>query len=1374
SVPGAGPGAGWMINNSSMGGAHGGNGGDCNHDTTYRPVAYEADVSAPILAGSTGGGFNADAGGSGGGVVRIVASGAVVIDGIVDADGEGKREWINTRGYCGGGGGGSVWISALSVSGTGSVSANGGERYGEGGSGGGGCIALHYDDVAQGALGAVAVPSLSVTTYSNSQSQPYNGANWDFLVRLNISDRQAGTLWFSDGQLVDAAAVNIKGFARIYGVKALSVAGDWTLSSGHLLFEERDMAVSVSGDLTVDGAETSLRLGMSNAVLAVGGNLTVSGGAKAWLKQWGDLEGALSDWEEYGSLIEVGGDIVVSDAASVLQLYANPETGAPWKMTAQNLSVGVGARLSADGGGYAMTPASPAGVGPGTGSWFDSSGGGAGYGGLGGHGNHGQSYRGETYGEEVEFRPILSGSSGGGTGMDRVGGAGGGVLWIEAPSVTVDGTLSANGKERQYYNGGGGSGGSIFIVCDIFAGTGAVTANGGSETHLSEGGGGGGGRIAVTEWTQDAFSGTFEAAKSPAQRWLPYAEDGTAHRIPDQSKIRLTVYAWPETWLIGDPGPYAYGITMINPDTVLLTNVLYALEEPTARRICTGYAWENGEASGAGTDIFASVSVTSDTDFTWYWTNQWLVTTAVGGSGTVSLNGAAAATADSLWVTNAATITVEAFPGVGHSFYGWTGDGVTLAMMKQNPLTLPVERAWGLTAAFVNSTPMVRTWDEAIESGAWEDGACWIPAGVPGPGDSVTIANATVAFANPWEVSSFILGDGGTLVFDDAETVLTAGTVVIKDGAVVTHAAFGEEERETRVAIVATSMTIEAGGMIDVVGKGYAGSPQYSGRGGYGPGAGAWGIQTTSGGGAGHGGAGGNGRHSGTFGGPAYGDPAEPILAGSGGSGCDNNDGGAGGGIVRLIVDKTLTMDGVVTASGDVAGGYGGTGAGGSIWISTEVIVGGGSLHADGGMAGGEGGAGGGGRIRLDVDSHAQAIVPTPFAGWMTVNNAVNNGAIASVAGTVWLDDETLFNDGSPTLLVQGNSRVYGVDRWMPNTVAMVIANGNLNFMERNMDIAFPGTLTVEGAGTVISVNVSETPMTVAKDIVVQDGGRLNVNAFGGFVSVDEDEQDGTLTANPVVIPAQSLSIAGTLFVRDGATLGVAGDPETGGPLKIEAANVAIEGTIDGNCGGFAPSDVLAARGNGPGGGSTVQYAGDRTISSGGGGYGGAGGEGNHGASSAPGLSYGYSDQRPVFPGSSGATTKTTEIALTVNADGEGGALVWIVARRLTLSGTIRANGAAAVGGYDAAGSGGGIWIECSRFIPEEGATMEANGGNSTSESGSGGGGRIQVWYANRANANPVNYVVDPGTCGSPSRTGEPGTWFEGRLAPEGTLLIIR
>ncbi|MGH8373466.1 MAG: hypothetical protein ACRETO_12145, partial [Gammaproteobacteria bacterium] len=89
------------------------------------------------------------------------------------------------------------------------------------------------------------------------------------------------------------------------------------------------------------------------------------------------------------------------------------------------------------------------------------------------------------------------------------GASGGGVLDIEVPNVTIDGTVTANGSVAPgnrstcaygyctYYTyDGGGAGGSISIHAQNIQGTGAIQADGGAATYANQGSGAGG-QIAI-------------------------------------------------------------------------------------------------------------------------------------------------------------------------------------------------------------------------------------------------------------------------------------------------------------------------------------------------------------------------------------------------------------------------------------------------------------------------------------------------------------------------------------------------------------------------------------------------------------------------------------------------------------------------------------------------------------------------------------------------------------------------------------------------------------------------------------------------------------------------------------------------------------
>ncbi len=125
------------------GGSHGGIGGLDWQNHAAGPVY--GDLYHPAQPG--GGGGPDTGGGNGGGVVRLVVNGPLVVDGAIRANGANHNR--------GGGAGGSIWIDAVALSGSGSIEANGGNGNGWCGSecsagGGGGRIALYATSLAGG------------------------------------------------------------------------------------------------------------------------------------------------------------------------------------------------------------------------------------------------------------------------------------------------------------------------------------------------------------------------------------------------------------------------------------------------------------------------------------------------------------------------------------------------------------------------------------------------------------------------------------------------------------------------------------------------------------------------------------------------------------------------------------------------------------------------------------------------------------------------------------------------------------------------------------------------------------------------------------------------------------------------------------------------------------------------------------------------------------------------------------------------------------------------------------------------------------------------------------------------------------------------
>ena len=188
-------------------------------------------------------------------------------------------------------------------------------------------------------------------------------------------------------------------------------------------------------------------------------------------------------------------------------------------------------------------------------------------------------------------------------------------------------------------------------------------------------------------------------------------------------------------------------------------------------------------------------------------------------------------------------------------------------------------------------------------------------------------------------------------------------------------------------------VTVQAGGAINVSGKGYAG--------GLGTNIGAGTSQLTNnpisffaGAGGGHGGAGGI-SSSFARGGASYDSTANPASPGSGG-GAGSGIGGAGGGSATILAGGNFQIDGLVSAAGMKGTNlHSGGGGGGSLLLSADTFSGSGIISANGG--GGDtpdGGGGGGGRIALFFGTNNFSGTLTAFGG---------GGFMSGGAGTIYL-----------------------------------------------------------------------------------------------------------------------------------------------------------------------------------------------------------------------------------------------------------------------------------------------------------------------------------------------------------------------------------
>ena len=371
-----------------------------------------------------------------------------------------------------------------------------------------------------------------------------------------------------------------------------------------------------------------------------------------------------------------------------------------------------------------------------------------------------------------------------------------------------------------------------------------------------------------------------------------------------------------------------------------------------------------------------------------------------------------------------------------------------------------------LVGAAVSARAITCTWDGT--TGDWSDGGKWTN-GVPTNGDFAVIGGGTVTLAQATESLAALTMTGGTLLFTNWSTKLSAVTVSINTGT-VTHAGHSDTNGadgwslDSRVWIACSNLTVLGKGKIDVVGMGYlggTGTAASSYASGYGPGG------VASYGGGTHGGYGGNNTSA------LYGVVSAPTNPGSGGASSTTvpSEGAKGGGVVTIEADGTVMVNGSITASGEAGNGYGGAGAaGGSIWITCRSIVGTGSVSAAGGngkINAVVGAGGGGGRIAVDYNGSAQQQASVPGITFSVAGGT--SAGVLNVSGWQFGDLGTLwFTDNQ---FLKGNLAHKG--QWLSPAASgawsldtLVISNGWLRFPASGGVLTVTNDVLVTGSGT--------------------------------------------------------------------------------------------------------------------------------------------------------------------------------------------------------------------------------------------------------------------------------------------------------------------
>ena len=156
--------------NTISGGSYGGEGG--TYDVTHFPAyAYGSIMQPTDLGSSAASGVGSSGAGGGQLKITITSGGALTNNGKITAAGGGSVLACNNAS----GSGGSVWITASTITGTGTIDANGGGTTGNCIGGGGGRVALYYTTLS----GNFSYPTstvASVTASGGIGNAAYRGA----------------------------------------------------------------------------------------------------------------------------------------------------------------------------------------------------------------------------------------------------------------------------------------------------------------------------------------------------------------------------------------------------------------------------------------------------------------------------------------------------------------------------------------------------------------------------------------------------------------------------------------------------------------------------------------------------------------------------------------------------------------------------------------------------------------------------------------------------------------------------------------------------------------------------------------------------------------------------------------------------------------------------------------------------------------------------------------------------------------------------------------------------------------------------------------------------------------------------------------------
>ncbi|OGV75042.1 MAG: hypothetical protein A3K18_14425 [Lentisphaerae bacterium RIFOXYA12_64_32] len=1031
----------------------------------------------------TGGGAT-ESGGAGGGLVRI-STGTALLSGSILANGGNAHQ---------GGSGGAIKLTVGTLLGAGTISANGGNTTHDGGSGGGGRVAIYYDTLD--------------AAFDVSKVTAHGGSGWGEAGAV-------GTVYLKN----DSG----EGVLRLDSHS--TTAGRWTPlgTSADSAFTVDRLVLNGSGVVAAPEHQMPLQVG----------NLDILNGAML-------THQATTTTQAYSLLLTVTDDLTI-DSTSKIDVS---NRGYLIGRTLGNTTSGAAAAHA--GGSYGGYGSSDSGATNATyGDFSDPNELGSGGGTTWSNGGSGGGLARITVGGTATINGSISANGGDGWTNNNAAGSGGGIR-LSAGTLAGSGTLSANGGNGvNYYSlGGSGGGGRIAVYYDTVNGFDTatkVTAHGGT-------GGAGSAAVGTVYFKDNAGEGELRVDSHGAATgvWTPIGSSADSAVAVDRLVITGSgVVAAPEHQLSIQAGrlDILNGAMLTHPTTTatqaysLLLTVTGNLTLDSTSTIDVsnrGYliGRTNGNStSGAATRMAGGSygglgSDPADGDPNWVYGDYrdpnelgsgggtaWgsggsgggLVRLSVGGTATI--NGSILANGGSGWaggnaagsgggimlsvgaLAGSGTISTNGGNGVDWYSQGGSGGGGRIAVYHNTIDGFDTSTNitanggnGGVGAAAVGTVYLKDNAGEGvlrIDSHGAATGM-WTPLG----------QSADSAFA----VDRLVITGSGVVAAPEHQMPIQANNVEIRNSSILTHRVTTAAQEYSLTLTITGSLIIDSTSTIDVSNRGYLIGRTLG--------------NATAGAAANHAGGsyGGYGSSDDGSTNAVYGSYPEPNELGSGG-GTTWGGGGSGGGLARITVTGTATLDGSILANGG-SGWAGGNaaGSGGGIMLNVGTLTGSGTISANGGNGVNWyalGGSGGGGRIAIYYNDASGFDITTQVTA-----HGGTGGAGAAAVGSVYLKQ----NGGSGVLRLDSHGASTGV--WTPLGISsdavlqmdrlVISGNGVVAAPEHDMVLA-ANDVTLQNSAVLTHRYVTATQefglrLNITGDLTIDASAMIDVSNRGYLI----------------------------------------------------------------------------------------------------------------------------------------------------------------------------------------------------------------------------------------------------------------------------------